>query len=156
MPVITESTATFGISHLAREFSITARAIRFYEDEGLISPLRTGTGGRTRVYSQRDRARLKLLLRGKRLGLSLQEIRDLLDMYETPADTEPQLTRFLEVLEARRAALRQQLSDLTQLLADIDRQRADAKRMLLALQAGGRPPARASASGDADLQNAAS
>ena len=65
MPVITESANTFGISHLAREFSITARAIRFYEDQGLITPVRTGSGGRVRVYSQRDRARLKLLLRGK-------------------------------------------------------------------------------------------
>jgi DNA-binding transcriptional MerR regulator len=132
---MTENT-TFGISQLAREFSITPRAIRFYEDQGMIMPMRTGSGGRVRVYSQRDRARLKLLLRGKRLGLSLLEIRSLLDMYETPADTMPQLTRFLEVLDARRDSLQQQLADLTQLLDDIDRQRADAEGMLLALQAG--------------------
>jgi DNA-binding transcriptional MerR regulator len=131
---MTENT-TFGISHLAREFRITARAIRFYEDQGMIRPVRTGSGGRTRVYSQRDRARLKLLLRGKRLGLSLVEIKDLLDMYETPADTVPQLTRFLEVLDARRESLQQQLADLTHLMADIDRQRADAQRMLQDLQA---------------------
>lgn len=134
MPTMTEN-ATFGISHLAREFSITARAIRFYEDQGMITPVRTGSGGRTRVYSQRDRARLKLLLRGKRLGLSLVEIKSLLDMYETPADTVPQLTRFLEVLDARRESLQQQLADLTHLLADIDRHRADAERMLLDLRA---------------------
>ncbi len=132
---MTENT-TFGISQLAREFSITARAIRFYEDQGMITPVRTGSGGRIRVYSQRDRARLKLLLRGKRLGLSLLEIRSLLDMYETPADTVPQLTRFLEVLDARRDSLQQQLADLTQLLDDIDRQRADAEAMLQALRAG--------------------
>ena len=163
MPVITESANTFGISHLAREFSITARAIRFYEDQGLITPVRTGSGGRVRVYSQRDRARLKLLLRGKRLGLSLQEIRELLDMYETPADTEPQLTRFLEVLDARRESLQQQLVDLTQLLADIDGQRADAEQALRVLDAGGAPakaaPAAAgSANGaaGADARNAAS
>jgi DNA-binding transcriptional MerR regulator len=132
---MTENT-TFGISQLAREFRITPRAIRFYEDQGMITPMRTGSGGRVRVYSQRDRARLKLLLRGKRLGLSLLEIRSLLDMYETPADTMPQLTRFLEVLDARRDSLQQQLADLTQLLDDIDRQRADAEGMLLALQDG--------------------
>ena len=129
MSVMTEN-ATFGISHLAREFRITARAIRFYEAQGMITPLRTGSGGRTRVYSQRERARLKLLLRGKRLGLSLVEIKGLLDMYETPADTVPQLTRFLEVLDARRESLQQQLTDLTHLLAEIDHHRADAERML--------------------------
>lgn len=134
MSPMTEN-ATFGISHLAREFRITARAIRFYEDQGMLTPVRTGSGGRTRVYSQRDRARLKLLLRGKRLGLSLLEIKSLLDMYETPADTVPQLTRFLEVLDARRESLQQQMADLTHLLADIDRHRADAERMLMDLRA---------------------
>lgn len=132
--VISENTL-FGISDLAREFQITARAIRFYEDQGMITPVRRGGGGRTRVYSQRDRARLKLLLRGKRLGLSLLEIKGLLDMYETAADTVPQLTRFLQVLDERRQSLQRQLHDLTQLLADIDRQRADAQRLLQGLQA---------------------
>ena len=153
LPVATES-ATFGISHLAREFRITARAIRFYEDQGMITPVRTGSGGRTRVYSQRDRARLKLLLRGKRLGLSLLEIKSLLDMYETPADTVPQLTRFIEVLDARRDSLHQQLADLTQLLADIDRQRAEAEVTLQALQAGVPSPRRQATV--SDLQNAGS
>jgi DNA-binding transcriptional MerR regulator len=131
--MITEET-TFGISHLAREFSITARAIRFYEDQGMIKPQRRGGGGLTRVYSQRDRARLKLLLRGKRIGLSLQEIKGLLDMYETPADTVPQLTRFLAVLDERRHSLQRQMDDLTQMLIDIDRQRDDARRVLRSLQ----------------------
>src|SRR5690606_36687827 len=97
---------------------------------------RAGSGGRIRVYSQRDRARLKLLLRGKRLGLSLQEVKGLLDMYETPADSMSQLTRFLEVLDARRQSLRQQLADLNQLLADMDRHHAEAERTLRALQDG--------------------
>jgi DNA-binding transcriptional MerR regulator len=141
MSVMTEN-ATFGISHLAREFSITARAIRFYEDQGMITPVRAGSGGRTRIYSQRDRARLKLLLRGKRLGLSLVEIKGLLDMYETPADTVPQLTRFIEVLDARCASLQQQLADLTQLLADIDRHRTEAERLLQGLRAGPGPGGR--------------
>ena len=154
--VMTEN-ATFGISHLAREFSITARAIRFYEDQGMITPRRSGSGGRTRIYTQRDRARLKLLLRGKRLGLSLVEIKSLLDMYETSADTVPQLTRFLEVLEARRDSLQRQLADLTQLLADIDRQRADAERMLLGLRSGLRPPPpRTAATHATGILNAAS
>jgi DNA-binding transcriptional MerR regulator len=126
--------STFGIGDLAREFGITPRAIRFYEDQGMISPQRIGNGGRIRVYSQRDRARLKLLLRGKRLGLSLQEIRGLLDMYETPADTVPQLNRFLSLLDERRQSLQLQLTDLHQMLADIERQRSDAERMLAGLQ----------------------
>ena len=78
--------ATYTISELAAEFDITPRAIRFYEDMGLLNPARDG---RNRVYSVRDRTRLKLTLRGKRLGLSLVEIRELVDMYESPADTAP-------------------------------------------------------------------
>src|SRR5690606_28017853 len=109
---------------------------------------RAGSGGRIRVYSQRDRARLKLLLRGKRLGLSLQAIKELLDMYETPADSMPQLTRFLEILDARRQSLRQQLADLDQLLADIDRHHAEAERTLRALQAGLEQPSGSAARPD--------
>ena len=134
--MITEKTS-FGISDLAREFQITARAIRFYEDQGMIMPGRSGSGGRIRVYSQRDKARLKLLLRGKRLGFSLMEIKGLLDMYETRADTVPQLTRFLDVLESHRHSLQQQLADLNQLLADIERQRAEALQVLASLSASG-------------------
>ena len=124
----------FGIAELAREFGITPRAIRFYEDQGLLAPARTGRGGRTRVYSQRDRIRLQLVLRGKRLGLSLGEVKGLLDMYETPADTVPQLTRFLELLAKHREALQQQVADLRRLIGDIDRQRAAAERLLAGLQ----------------------
>lgn len=131
--MITEKT-TFGIGDLVREFQITARSIRFYEDQGLITPRRAGSGGRIRVYSQRDKARLKLLMRGKRLGLSLLEIKGLLDMYETPADTVPQLTRFLEVIDKHRQTLQQQRADLSQLLADIDRQRAQALGVLADLR----------------------
>lgn len=146
---MTPENTSFGISHLAREFQITARAIRFYEDQGMIMPRRTGSGGRIRVYSQRDRARLSLLLRGKRLGLSLTEIKGLLDMYETPADTVPQLTRFLEVLDEHHRSLLHQLTDLNQLLTDIDRQRAAAQRVLVKLQekdGAGQPPGSAAKS----------
>lgn len=130
-----------GIAELAREFGITPRAIRFYEDQGLLAPARTGRGGRTRVYSLRDRTRLQLVLRGKRLGLSLGEVKGLLDMYETPADSVPQLTRFLELLAGHRESLQQQVADLRRLIGDIDRQRAEAERVLAALQSAkpGRP-----------------
>ncbi len=84
--------ATYSIGELAREFDLTTRAIRFYEDCGLLTPRRSG---RNRVYSQRDRTRLKLTLRGKRLGLTLSEIRELIDMYEPGRDERPQLKRFL-------------------------------------------------------------
>ncbi|MGE0797866.1 MAG: MerR family DNA-binding transcriptional regulator [Lautropia sp.] len=125
---------TCGISELAREFGITARAIRFYEDRGLLAPQRTGPGGQRRIFSQRDRVRLSLLLRGKRLGLSLDEIRSLLDIYETPADTIPQLQRFLKLLDERRATLNRQLQDLVQTLADLDASRAQAEQVLAALR----------------------
>lgn len=111
------SSATFSISDLAREFALTTRAIRFYEDEGLIAPTRSG---RNRVYSARERTRLKLILRGKRLGLSLSDIREILDLYETNVDEVPQLRKFVEILEARRALLLQQKEDIDAVLAEID------------------------------------
>jgi DNA-binding transcriptional MerR regulator len=137
--------ATFTISELSQEFDITPRAIRFYEDQGLLSPSRTGGGGRQRVYSQRDRTRLKLTLRGKRLGLSLAEVRDLVDMYESPSDTVPQLERFLEVLGGHRRMLERQLEDLQVTLAEIgaheDRCRALLDRAQRASEGPSRPPA---------------
>lgn len=108
---------TYTITELAREFDITPRAIRFYEDEGLLTPARAG---RARVYSKADRTRLKLTLRGKRLGLSLAEIRELIEMYGGVRDSAPQLQRFLTVLSARRAALRQQQLDIEAVLLEID------------------------------------
>ena len=111
--------ATYTITELAREFDITSRAIRFYEDQGLISPSREGAGGRTRVYGARDRTRLKLTLRGKRLGLTLSEIKDLVDMYESPQDSSAQLNRFLTVLSRHRESLEQQREDIEITLAEI-------------------------------------
>ncbi len=121
---------TYTISELAREFDVTPRTIRFYEDQGLLAPKRTGAGGRQRVYSQRDRTRLKLTLRGKRLGLSLSEIRDLVDMYESPSDTVPQLTRFLAVLARHRETMEQQLADLQETLSEIGTHEARARTLL--------------------------
>jgi DNA-binding transcriptional MerR regulator len=108
--------AEFSISELAREFDVTPRAIRFYEDQGLLAPRRDG---QRRIYSPRDRTRLKLTLRGKRLGLTLSEIRDLIDMYEPGRDERPQLERFLAVLEAHKAALERQSEDIEAQLAEI-------------------------------------
>ncbi len=120
----------FTISELAREFGVTPRAIRFYEDHGLLSPARTGTGGRQRSYSQRDRTRLKLTLRGKRLGLTLSEVRELVDMYDSPSDTAAQLTAFLAVLARHRRTLEQQLQDLRETLAEIDTHEQRARALL--------------------------
>lgn len=107
---------TFTITDLAREFGLTTRAIRFYEDQGLLHPRRVG---RSRVYTNRDRVRLKLTLRGKRLGLSLSEIRELLDMYDAAKGGRGQLERFLEVLQKRRSALEQQREDIEAVLGEI-------------------------------------
>jgi DNA-binding transcriptional MerR regulator len=92
------ATTTYTISDLAKEFDLTTRAMRFYEDMGLLQPERSGPGGRNRVYSARDRTRLKLTLRAKRLGLSLTEAREIIDMYDSPRDTGPQLKKFLAVM----------------------------------------------------------
>jgi DNA-binding transcriptional MerR regulator len=107
---------TFSISDLAREFALTTRAIRFYEDEGLLAPLREG---RSRVYTERERVRIKLILRGKRLGLALSEIRELFDLYETTRNERPQLEKFLVMLADRRAMLLQQREDIDAVLGEI-------------------------------------
>lgn len=121
---------TYTITELAREFDITPRAIRFYEDQGLISPRREGAGGRTRIYGARDRTRLKLTLRGKRLGLTLSEIRDLVDMYESPKDSAAQLKRFMAVLARHREMLEQQREDIEVTLAEISAHEEKCRRML--------------------------
>ncbi len=120
--------ASYTIAELAREFDITPRAIRFYESHGILAPARAG--GLRRVYSARDRTRLKLTLRGKRLGLSLQQIRELIDMYESPKDAAAQARRFLKVLQQHRATLEQQRQDIEVTLAEIARHEADCRRLL--------------------------
>jgi DNA-binding transcriptional MerR regulator len=126
---------TYTITELAREFDITPRAIRFYEDQGILSPSREGTGGRNRVYMPRDRTRLKLTLRGKRLGLSLSEIKSLVDMYESPKDTEAQMHRFLTVLAQHRETLEQQREDIEMSLSEIASHEEECRRLLAALEA---------------------
>lgn len=121
---------TYTIAELAKEFDLTARAIRFYEDHGLLSPMREGVGGRSRVYTPRDRTRLKLTLRGKRLGLTLAEIKGLVDMYESPKDTVAQTERFLGVLAHQRATLEQQRADIDMALDEIATHEEECRRML--------------------------
>jgi DNA-binding transcriptional MerR regulator len=120
----------FTISDLAREFDLTTRAIRFYEDMGLLQPQRAGPGGRSRIYSARDRTRLKLTLRAKRLGLSLTEAREIIDMYDSPRDTMPQLRKFLAVLAAHRQALEEQMADLVANLDEVRTHEKEARALL--------------------------
>jgi DNA-binding transcriptional MerR regulator len=124
---------TYTITELAREFDITARAIRFYEDQGLLSPTREGAGGRNRVYTPRDRTRLRLTLRGKRLGLALSEIKSLVDMYESPKDTSAQMHRFLAVLAQHRETMEQQREDIEVALAELASHEEECKRLLAAI-----------------------
>ncbi|MEJ7688334.1 MAG: MerR family DNA-binding transcriptional regulator [Variovorax sp.] len=107
---------TFTIGELAREFDLTTRAIRFYEDVGLLAPERSGL---QRIYSSRDRARLTLTLRAKRLGLKLTEAKEILDMYDSPRDTAAQLQRFLGVLGGHRARLEAQLAELQDNITEV-------------------------------------
>ena len=125
---------TYTISELAREFDITPRAIRFYEDSGLLEPTRAG---RNRVYSQRDRTRLKLTLRGKRLGFSLQEIRGLVTMYGTESDTAPQLQAFLAVLAAHRRQLALQLDDIRVTLDELTLHEGRCQQLMVAATGAG-------------------
>lgn len=121
---------TFTISDLAQEFDLTTRAIRFYEDMGLLQPERTGPGGRVRQYSARDRTRLKLTLRAKRLGLSLTEAKDIIDMYDSPRDTGPQLEKFLLVIETHQKQLEAQMLDLQANLDELKVHQREARALL--------------------------
>ncbi|WP_284619724.1 MerR family transcriptional regulator [Aquabacterium humicola] len=138
-PARSKDDRTFTITELAQEFDITPRAIRFYEDVGLLSPSRAG---RNRVYTQRDRTRLKLTLRGKRLGFSLTEIRQLVTMYESPSDTAPQLEAFREALMKHRQQLEQQLEDLQVTLAEIAQHEDRCERLLAAQRPAAAAPKR--------------
>ncbi len=150
---------TYTISELAKEFDITPRAIRFYEDQGLIAPQREGS---RRVYTGQDRTRLKLTLRGKRLGFTLQEIKEMVDMYESPQDTVPQVERFLAKLVEQRQLLEQQREDLEITLSEIANFEQQCKRLLAGHEAAaaktrkaaGAAPKRAAARGASAGQRA--
>jgi DNA-binding transcriptional MerR regulator len=121
---------TYSISDLAREFDLTTRAMRFYEDMGLLQPERSGPGGRNRVYSGRDRTRLKLTLRAKRLGLSLTEAKEIIDLYDSPRDTGLQLQKFLEVLSKHQQQLEAQMVDLQANLDELKLHQREARALL--------------------------
>ena len=120
---------TYTISELAKEFDVTTRTIRFYEDEGLLSPERRG---QARIYSPKDRVLLKLILRGKRLGFSLAECRELFDLYDPEGGNKAQLELMLDKLAERRRALEQQLNDIRLLQIELD----TAEARIRAAQAG--------------------
>ncbi|ANB99341.1 MerR family transcriptional regulator [Vibrio parahaemolyticus] len=107
---------TFKISELAKEFDITTRSIRFYEDLGLLTPDRKGN---TRIYNGRDRIRLKLILRGKRLGFSLADIKELFELYDTDQSTE-QLNYMIRLIEEKKAALQQQANDIQAVMMELN------------------------------------
>ena len=121
---------TYTISDLAREFDLTTRAIRFYEDMGLLQPERTGPAGRSRSYSARDRTRLKLTLRAKRIGLSLTEAKAIIDLYDSPRDTGVQLEKFLAVLAHHRQQLEAQMIDLQATLDEVREHEKEARGLL--------------------------
>ncbi len=117
----------YSISELAQEFDISTRTIRFYEEKGLLSPQRDG---QKRIYQQADRTRLRLILRGKRLGLTLQESLEIIDMYDSVGDSDRQLQALMRKIRERKSQLAQQMEDIQMLLADLS---ATEKRCLESL-----------------------
>ena len=126
---------TYAIGELAEEFGVTSRALRVYEEEGLLNPLREGT---RRIYRERDRVRLRLILRGKRLGWSLADIRESFELYDSDLGEEGQLVRMLEKLDERREALQAQMKDIEHALDDLERIAADAEAALGEIRGGQR------------------
>lgn len=118
---------TYSISDLAHEFALTTRAIRFYEDQGMLAPERRG---QARVYRERERVRLRLILRGKRLGFALSEIGELLDLYEVGRNEQAQLAMFVAMLGEKRARLLQQKEDIDAVLAEIAGVERECRRRL--------------------------
>lgn len=119
----------YSIGDLASEFNVTTRSIRFYEDRGLLSPARAG---QQRVYDEGQRVRLQLILRGKRMGFSLQECRELIDLYEPGSDNRTQLQRLLEKIGERRAQLQQQMQDIRTTMQELDHAEARCRESLRA------------------------
>lgn len=111
------SSSTYSISDLARELDITPRAIRFYEEQGMLSPERRGL---ERIYSARDKVSLKLILRGKRIGFSLAECKELIELYDPASGNRKQLETFMHKIAERRLQLEQQLLDIQQMQLELD------------------------------------
>lgn len=121
------SETIFTISELAREFDLTPRAIRFYEDQGLLSPRRNGL---QRIYSKKDRVHLKLIVRGKRLGLSLAESRDLIELYDPTSRNKRQLKAMLDAIDSSSKRLEQQLNDIQMMQDDLKEARIRCQKAL--------------------------
>ncbi|TFH69200.1 MerR family DNA-binding transcriptional regulator [Gammaproteobacteria bacterium LSUCC0057] len=119
----------YSISQLAKEFDITPRAIRHYEQIGLITPTRVG---QNRIYNSADRTRLKLIVRGKRLGLSLEQSREIINMYEPGANNHAQLEKLIDAIRLQRKRLEQQLEELNSMLGDLDQAEAESLAALAA------------------------
>ncbi|MEE8365673.1 MAG: MerR family DNA-binding transcriptional regulator [Gammaproteobacteria bacterium] len=126
-------TVTYSISELASEFQVTSRALRLYEEEGLLSPQRVGT---RRIYSERERVRMRLVLRGKRLGWSLSDIRESFDLYDSSHGEEAQLERMLDKLDERREMLEVQKQDVELALAELEQIAGNAQAALDSIRAG--------------------
>lgn len=120
-------TETWGIAQLAAEFGVTTRTIRFYEDKGLVTPERKG---QRRIYHPRDRVRLQLIMRGKRLGFSLDEIRAMIDLYDADPTEVAQLKLFLDKLRERKAQLVGQREDIDAVLSEIAERENQCERLL--------------------------
>jgi DNA-binding transcriptional MerR regulator len=133
---------TYSIGDLAREFDITTRSIRFYEDQGLLTPTRQG---QTRLYTNKDRVRLKLILRGKRLGFSLAETKRLFDLYDLENSSARQLYTVFELIAEKRLSLQQQLEDIKVLLVELNNLEERCRDELAEIEAG--PSAQPGASG---------
>jgi len=125
---------TYTISELAREFGVTTRTIRFYEEKGLVHPRREG---RTRLYSPADRVRIKLILRGKRIGMTLQESAEVIDLYEPGHNNSAQLQALLKTVAERQAILIRKKQDIDDMLDGLDEVRTLCE---LALEHDGKPP----------------
>lgn len=123
---------TYSIGELAEEFGVTSRALRLYEEEGLLDPQREGT---RRIYNERNRVRLRLILRGKRLGWSLSEIRESFDLYDSSLGEEAQLEWMLDKLAQRRESLMEQRKDIENALRDLDRITTNAEQALQGIRA---------------------
>jgi len=117
----------FSIAELAREFEVTTRTIRFYEDKGLLSPEREG---QRRIYHPRDQMRLRLIMRGKRLGFSLDEIREMIDLYDADTSEVAQLKLFLDKINERQTALRRQQADIAEILTELDQRQRECETLL--------------------------
>lgn len=127
------SSQTYSIGELAKHFDITARSIRFYEEQGLLCPERAG---QARIYHKKDKVRLKLILRGKRLGFSLAETKTLFELYDTHQTSQAQLVTMLDMTAQKRATLEQKLHDIQMLMNELDDVESRCRNELLHLQRG--------------------